>query len=51
MMTVSQALILVLMADAAWVYAGLIRKKNRWFWICVYWAVLTIKNLADFLKI
>ena len=49
MMTVSQALVLALMADAAWVFVGLIRKKNRWAWICLYWLILTLKNLADFM--
>ena len=51
MLTVSQILVLLLMADAAWVFAGLVRKKNRWGWICLYWAILTVKNLADVLKI
>lgn len=49
MMTVSQILVLALMADAAWVFAGLARKKNRWLWICLYWAILTVKNLIDFM--
>lgn len=48
MLTVSQILVLFLMADAAWVFIGLIRKKNRWAWICLYWLVLTFKNMADF---
>ena len=51
MLTVSQILVLLLMADAAWVFFGLIRQKNRWVWICLYWAILTLKNLADFLHI
>lgn len=51
MLTVSQILVIVLMADAAWVCAGLARKKNMWKWIVLYWAVLTLKNLADYLKI
>ena len=51
MLTVSQGLVILLMLDAAWVFAGLIRQKNRWAWICLYWFILTLKNLADLLKI
>ena len=51
MLTVSQGLVILLMLDAAWVCAGLARKKNMWKWIVLYWAILTLKNLADFLKI
>ena len=44
---ISQTLIILLMADAAWVAYGIYRKKNRWPWICMYWVILTIKNLVD----
>ena len=44
---ISQTLIILLMADAAWVAYGIYRKKNRWPWICIYWVILTIKNLVD----
>lgn len=43
----TQFLIFMLMADAAWVAYGLIRKRNMWRWICLYWVILTIKNLLD----
>ena len=51
MLTVSQFLVILLALDAAWVCAGLCQRKNMWKWIIVYWLVLTLKNLADFLKI
>lgn len=47
---ISQLLIILLMADAAWVAYGLIRKKNRWAWVCLYWIILTLKNLTDLLR-
>ena len=45
------ALVILLALDAAWVCFGLARKKNMWKWIVLYWFILTLKNLADFLKI
>ena len=50
MMTVSQILVLFLIGIAALVAVGLMRKKNMWRWIILYWVVLTAKNLADYLK-
>lgn len=50
MMTVSQILVLCLIGIAALVAVGLMRKKNMWKWIILYWVVLTMKNLADFMK-
>lgn len=44
---ISQLLIILLMADAAWVAYGLLRKRNMWKFICGYWIILTLKNLAD----
>ena len=46
---IAQILIFLLMADAAWVAYGLLRKQNRWPWICLYWIILTLKNLVDLL--
>lgn len=48
---ISQFLVLLLMLDAAWVAYGLMRKKNRWLWICIYWILLTMKNYADLMKL
>ncbi len=47
---VSQIMIILLMADAAWVAIGLIRKRIMWKWICLYWIILTAKNLCDLMK-
>ena len=47
---ISQLLIFLLMADAAWVAYGLLRQQNRWKWICLYWILLTLKNLMDLLR-
>ena len=47
---ISQTFIILLMVDAALVAYGLIRKRVMWRWICLYWVLLTIKNLCDFLK-
>ena len=44
---ITQILIFLLCADAAWVAVGLLRKRNMWLWICCYWVILTLKNLAD----
>lgn len=48
---VSQILIILLMADAAWVAWGLIRKRAMWRWICLYWIIMTLKNLSDLLRL
>ena len=48
---VSQILIILLMADAAWVAWGLIRQRVMWRWICLYWIILTLKNLSDLLRL
>lgn len=44
---ITQILILFLMIDAALIASGLIRHKNMWQFICLYWVILTIKNLID----
>lgn len=41
--------VLVLMLIAISVFVGIVNGVNMWAWIAVYWAVLTIKNLADHL--
>lgn len=46
-MTVSQIFVFALFLDAAWVAYGLIKKRNMWKWICLYWVLLTLKNLVD----
>lgn len=47
----SQFLVFLLMADAAWVAYGLSKKRNMWKWIIVYWIILTAKNFVDLIGI
>lgn len=44
----SAALVLALAAIAMTVCAGLAAGRNMWPWIVGYWAVLTAKNITDF---
>jgi len=45
----TQFLIFLLLADSAWIAYGLCRKRNMWRWIALYWIILTIKNLVDWI--
>lgn len=45
----SAALVLALAAIALTVCAGLDAGRNMWPWIVGYWAVLTIKNIVDWI--
>ena len=47
---IAQLLIFLLMADAAFVAYGLMRKRNMWKFICLYWLILTAKNLVDLMR-
>lgn len=42
-------LIILLAVIAAIVTYGLYRKRNMWHWILLYWIVLMIKNLLDYI--
>lgn len=44
----SAALVLALAAIALTVCAGLAAGVSMWQWIVAYWAVLTAKNITDF---
>ena len=44
----SALLVLALAAIAMTVCAGLAAGRNMWPWIVGYWAVLTAKNITDF---
>lgn len=44
----SAALVLALAAIAMTVCAGLAAGVSMWPWIVAYWAVLTTKNITDF---
>lgn len=45
----SAALVLALAAIALTVCAGLAAGRNMWPWIVGYWAVLTAKNIVDYI--
>ena len=42
-------LVLMLAAIAAVVLIGLALSRSMWAWIIAYWAVLTVKNVVDFI--
>ena len=44
---IAQFFVLLLYLDAAVVAAGLIKKRNMWPFIVLYWILLTIKNCCD----
>lgn len=48
-MIFSQFWVFILLTVAGIVAVGLLKKKNMWKWICVYWISLTLKNLTDFI--
>ena len=45
----SAALVAVLAAIALTVCAVLAAGRNMWPWIVAYWAVLTVKNIVDWI--
>lgn len=49
MRAVQKLLILILAGIAAVVATGLIAGFSMWAWIVLYWAVLTGKNLVDWI--
>ena len=46
---IDQILILALAIDAGWVAAGIIRRRIMWRWICLYWVILTSRNIVAFI--
>lgn len=46
---ISQFFVFMLLGDAAVVAIGLSKKKNMWRLIVLYWVLLTLKNLTDFI--
>ena len=44
---VKQMLILLLLIDAAAVFVMQVMKLNPWPFVCLYWAILTVKNALD----
>lgn len=47
----SQACVIVLTLIAAWVAYQIYIVGQAWVWIIMYWIVLTMKNLCDWLSI
>lgn len=45
---VKSLLVVLLMVIAAIVFVMQANKVNAWLLICLYWAVLTIKNVIDY---
>lgn len=45
----SQILVLALAGIAAYVAYGVYDGWNMWRWITIYWIILTVKNLCDFM--
>lgn len=45
---VKSLLVVLLMVIAAIVFVMQTNKVNAWLFICLYWAVLTIKNVIDY---
>ena len=46
-MMVKKTLILALMANALLVFIMQVFRMNAWFFICLYWLILTMKNAID----
>lgn len=49
MRRITDALILALAVIAAVVATGLIMGWSMWAWIILYWLVLTVKNVVDYI--
>lgn len=46
---ISQGLVFLLMLDAGYVACGQMNKRRVWWFVCLYWVLLTLKNAADFI--
>lgn len=47
--TLSQLFVFILIMISAWVAYGSYHEWITWPWVTGYWAILTLKNLWDFL--
>ena len=47
----SNLLVLALMGIALWVFVGKAYGEDMWLAIALYWAVLTLKNLCDWIAL
>ena len=50
-MRIKNILTVCLMLEAALVLIGLLLKRDVWIGIVFYWAILLIKNVADYMDI
>jgi hypothetical protein len=47
----SNLLVLALMGIALWVFIGKAYGEDMWLAVALYWAVLTVKNLCDWIAL
>ena len=47
----SNPLVLALMGTALWVFIGKAYDEDMWLAVALYWAVLTVKNLCDWIAL
>jgi hypothetical protein len=47
----SNLLVLALMGIALWVFIGKAYDEDMWLAVALYWAVLTVKNLCDWIAL
>jgi hypothetical protein len=47
----SNLLVLALMGIALWVFIGKAYDEDMWLAVALYWAVLTLKNLCDWIAL
>jgi hypothetical protein len=47
----SNLLVLALMGIALWVFVGKAYGEDMWLAVALYWAVLTLKNLCDWIAL
>lgn len=47
----SNLLVLALMGIALWVFVGKAYGEDMWLLVAMYWAVLTLKNLCDWIAL
>ena len=47
----SNPLVLALMGIALWVFIGKAYDEDMWLAVALYWAVLTLKNLCDWIAL
>ena len=41
--------LILLMIDSMLIAAGVYQKRNMWPYICIYWVLMTVKNVVAFM--